>query len=121
MEEGRTEGAVEPCRRRKSEANQKRRKASENRFPFLNRFPKLRKKREPVSFNKYNSLACGKQTGSHFSPLYARAGTGLFSTGTEKEGKIPSESPRRTPTVKFNQKTDRRDDNDTGLRSSGKT
>ena len=48
-------------------------------------------------------------------------GTGLFSTGTEKERKIPSESPRRNPTVKLNQKTDGRDDNDTGLRSSGKT
>ena len=55
------------------------------------------------------------------SPLYTRARSAWFSTGTEKRAENRKRKPRRTPTVKLKQKTDRRDDNDTGLRSSGKT
>ena len=55
-------------------SNEKRSKASRNRFP---NYQKVRTTPEPVGFNKYNSLACGKPTGSRFSPPYARAGTGF--------------------------------------------
>ena len=102
--EGRTEGAVKPCRRRKSEANKRGRKASKNRFPFPNRFPKLRKKREPVLFHKYNNLACGKQTGSHFPPLYARAGTGFFPQARKR-----AENTKRKPPPNPNSKAQSED------------
>ena len=64
-QKGQTEDVVEPWRRRQSQANEKRSKASRNRFP---NYQKIRKTPEPVGFNKYNSLACGKPTGSRFSP-----------------------------------------------------
>lgn len=66
--------------------------------PILSRFPIIRKKREPVCFNKYDSLVCGKQTGSHFAPLYARRNR-LFCTGTEKIGTYQSVSPHWNPTM----------------------
>ena len=34
----------------------------QNRFPFPNRFPKVGKKREPVGFNEFKDLPCGKLT-----------------------------------------------------------
>ena len=71
-QEGQTEGAVEPCQDGNSKANTKRRESTRNRFP---NYQKVRKTREPVGFNKYNHLACGKPTGSRFPPIYARAGT----------------------------------------------
>ena len=80
---------------------------------------RLRKKREPVCFNNYNGLACGKQTGSHFSPLYARGNR--FSTAIAKERAIGSGKPRRNPPVKLNQKTDCQHGNDTEVCPSGTT
>ena len=41
-QEGQAKGAVEPCRRGKSGANAKRRKAPQNRFPSFNRFPRIK-------------------------------------------------------------------------------
>ena len=80
-QEGQTEGAVEPCQDGNSKANTKRRESTRNRFP---NYQKVRKTREPVGFNKYNHLACGKPTGSRFPPIYARAGTSFGNRFTSR-------------------------------------
>ena len=60
------------------------------------------------------------RTGSHFSPLI-RAREPVCFHRHRKRATKPSENSLRTPTVELNQKTDWRDDNNTGLCSSGKT
>ena len=93
-QEGQREGAVNPCRRRELQANTKRRKSSRNRFPNNQ---KIRKTPEPVGFNKYNSLACGKPTGSRFSPPYARAGTGFGNRFTFRRQGSPETGKPKAP------------------------
>ena len=119
-QEGQTEGAVEPCRRRKSQANEKRRKASRNRFPFCNRFPNIRKKWEAVSCWKFNGLPCGKPTASHFSPSMTRVREAVCFPQAQKRTENTKRKPPPEPTVKLNQKTDCRDGNCTGVRPSGR-
>ena len=53
-------------------------------------------------------------------PLGARTVTGLSSTGYEKERKQEVESPPPDPTFMLNEKTDRRDGDDTGVCPTGK-
>ena len=93
------------------------RNASQNRFPFFNRFPRI--KNPGIGSVERKGLSGGIPTGFHFSPLMAARRTGFLGTGlhpgTEKERKTGSGKPLPDPPVRLKQKTDCPNGNNTGV------